>query len=177
METGLGCAPPHTRAHWAAHIGSLAHGYSGHTRISTGVCTVRISLLQAGCDPSSPSLEPDNSVKEKLPRGPSRGGLGPAWLPQITGTLGPPSPTPGSIPSACPRDCGSTVPAQPLLQVGELHDQAPHGVRRVLYAGGLVSLDPHSCPGGKGGRRRAHWRAPPASTGGALLSLEPSLQR
>lgn len=100
METGLGCAPPHTRAHWAAHISSLAHGYSGHTHISTGVCTVRISLLQAGCDPSSPSSEPDNSVKEKLPRGPSREGWAQPGSPRslVHGGLHHPPPAPFPLP-------------------------------------------------------------------------------
>ena len=71
---------------------------------------------------------------------------------------------------------GPQGPAQPLLQVGELHDQAAHSVCRILHAGGFTALDLHSCPGGTGGRTRGlssqEPRQPPQ---GGLLSLELSI--
>lgn len=122
--------------------------------------------------------QPDSSVKETLPRCPSPGGWAQPGAPGslVHRAFHHPPLAPSPLPA--PGTVGLQGPFQPLLQVGELHDQAAHSVCRIFHAGSFTALDPHSCPGGTGGRTRGlssqEPRQPPR-WGGGLLSLELSI--
>ena len=65
--------------------------------------------------------------------------------------LGPPHHPPRPCPLCHPsHPTHPWIPAQCLLQVGELNHKATHGVCRVLHPGSFASFDPYTRPGGEG---------------------------
>lgn len=64
--------------------------------------------------------------------------LGPTYRPPRPHPLHPSQPIPPWIPAQC------------LLQAGELNDKTLHGVCCILQPGGFTGLDPHAGPGREG---------------------------